>query len=151
MKCRILFLVSLSFLLGVSSCSDDLFQEKKTAEISVSLQAGEGVRSVENAEITLRCLDGGYGGKPVTVPMSKSAKGRYDAFLPVNYVTDTPFVEVALDGRIYGYSPTDTCFEGGGLYAYSLVLDAGSLVPVQSGSEIKDWENSGSENVDATM
>lgn len=148
MKRKTLFLVSLAVLLGVSSCGDDLSDTEEPVEVSVSLQAGDGVPSVENAEITLRCLNGR---KPVAVPMAKSSDGQYAASLPAHYGTDTPFVEVVLDGQTYGYSPTDINFKNRRQYVYSLEVDTTGLTPVQTGSEIQDWGNGGCWSGEATM
>lgn len=151
MRINALFLVSLTLFLGLASCDSDLFHEERTAKVDVSLQAAEGVQDVENAVITLKCLENGCASKPVSVSMEKSAAGKFSATLPINYLPDMPFIEVVLDGETYGYSVADTYFEDGRRYKYSLMLDADGLTEAQNNNDISDWEQGGNETVDATM
>lgn len=151
MKRKTLFLVSLLLVLELMSCGGDLFHEERTAKVDVSLQAAEGMQSVENAEIMLKCLKNGCASKPVSVLMEKSADDRFSATSPINYLPDMPFIEVVLDGEAYGYSVADTYFEDGRRYEYSLMLNADGLTEARNKNEVSDWELGGNETVGATM
>lgn len=109
--------------------------------VEVSLEAGEDICSVSDAVVTLNCrTENGT----VRVYADKTADGCYEAALPTRCFPADDFIEVSLDGATYGYTPSETCLEGGRAYRYSLVLTADGLLEAGNVTIIiSDWADGG--------
>lgn len=119
-----LCLLAAAFCLLAASCQDDGSPAEVQPVVEVSLEAGEDIRSVSDAVVALNCrTENGT----VRVLADKTADGCYEAALPTRCFPADYFIEVGLDGATYGYTPSETCLEGGRAYRYSLVLTADGL------------------------
>lgn len=119
-----LCLLAAAFCLLAASCQDDGSPAEVQPVVEVSLEAGEDIRSVSDAVVALNCrTENGT----VRVLADKTADGCYEAALPTRCFPADDFIEVSLDGATYGYTPSETCLEGGRAYRYSLVLTADGL------------------------
>ena len=138
-------LFAAAFCLLAASCQDDESQAEVQPVVEVSLEAGEDIRSVSDAVVTLNCrTENGT----VRVLADKTADGCYEAALPTRCFPADGFIEVSLDGATYGYTPSETCLEGGRAYRYSLVLTADGLQEAGvDGSTISDWVDGGHDDV----
>ena len=119
-----LCLLAAAFCLLTASCQNDESPAGVQPVVEVSLEAGEDIRSVSNAVVTLNCrTENGA----VHIFADKTADGCYEAALPTRCFPADDFIEVSLDGATYGYTPSETCLESGRAYRYSLVLTADGL------------------------
>ena len=119
-----LCLLAAAFCLLTASCQDDESPAEVQPVVEVSLEAGEDIRSVSDAVVTLNCrTENGA----VHIFADKTADGCYEAALPTRCIPADDFIEVSLGGATYGYTPSETCLEGGRAYRYSLVLTADGL------------------------
>lgn len=136
-----LCLLAAAFCLLTASCQDDESPAVVQPVVEVSLEAGEGIRSVSDAVVTLnyRTENGA-----VHIFADKTADGCYEAALPARCFPADDFIEVSLDGTTYGYTPSETCLEGGRAYRYALVLTADGLQEAEIGdTTISDWVDGG--------
>lgn len=140
-----LCLLAAAFCLLAASCQDDESPAGVQPVVEVSLEAGEDIRSVSDAVVALNCrTENGT----VRVLADKTADGCYEAALPTRCFPADDFIEVSLDGATYGYTPSETCLEGGRAYRYSLVLTADGLQEAGvDGSTISDWAEGGHDDV----
>ena len=140
-----LCLLAAAFCLLTASCQDDESPTEVQPMVEVSLEAGEDIRSVSDAVVTLNCrTENGT----VHIFADKTADGCYEAALPTRCFPADDFIEVSLDGATYGYTPSETCLEGGLAYRYSLVLTADGLQEAGvDGSTISDWADGGHDDV----
>lgn len=142
-----LCLLAAAFCLLTASCQDDESPVEVQPMVEVSLEAGEDIRSVSDAVVTLNCRTEN---DTVHIFADKTADGCYEAALPTRCIPADDFIEVSLDGATYGYTPSETCLEGGRAYRYSLVLTADGLQEAGNVTTIiGDWADGGHDDVAA--
>lgn len=127
---------------AIVSCEDDASPTDGHPVVEIRLQAEDDSRSVSGAEVTLNYRTEYGSGK---VLAEKKSDGCYGALLPSRCVPASDFIEVRLDGDTYGYSPSETAFEVGHLYNYSLVLTSDGLQEAGGmNATINGWVDGGS-------
>ncbi|WP_300814382.1 fimbrillin family protein [uncultured Bacteroides sp.] len=119
----------------------------RTARVTVSLQAGNGIASVAGAKVSLVNLSTLYG-NPATI-YTYHPGGTYEALvLPQTVAAGKPFIRVELGNGTFSFLPQSNIkLEAGSSYRYIVSVNATGLT--LEGSTIGDWKPGNGESGEA--
>ena len=116
----------------------------RTARVTVILQVGNNITSLEDATVSLVGLTT-EGGNPATITPCNSDENTFEALLrPQTISANVPFIQVVLDGETYSYGlAKDITLEANYRYAYTVTVSEQKNLVLTS-CFISDWEFGGS-------
>ncbi len=113
----------------------------RTARVTVILQVGNNITSLEDATVSLVGLTT-EGGNPATITPCNSDENTFEALLrPQTISANVPFIQVVLDGETYSYGlAKDITLEANYRYAYTVTVSEQKNLVLTS-CTISEWKD----------
>lgn len=127
----------------VSIDNPTLVFSHRTARVTVILQVGNNITSLEDATVSLVGLTT-EGGNPATITPCNSDENTFEALLrPQTISANGPFIQVVLKGKTYSYGlAEDITLEANHRYTYNVDIPAQNMI--LTSCTISDWEDEAS-------
>ena len=125
----------------VSIDNPTLVFSHRTARVTVNLQEGNDITSLEGATVSLVGLTT-EGGNPATITPCNSDENTFEALLrPQTISANVPFIQVVLDGETYSYGlAKDIRLEANYRYAYTVTVSEQKNLVLTS-CTISEWKD----------
>ena len=125
----------------VSIDNPTLVFSHRTARVTVILQVGNNITSLEDATVSLVGLTT-EGGNPATITPCNSDENTFEALLrPQTISANVPFIQVVLDGETYSYGlAKDITLEANYRYAYTVTVSEQKNLVLTS-CTISEWKD----------
>lgn len=125
----------------VSIDNPTLVFSHRTARVTVNLQEGNDITSLEGATVSLVGLTT-EGGNPATITPCNSDENTFEALLrPQTISANVPFIQVVLDGETYSYGlAKDITLEANYRYAYTVTVSEQKNLVLTS-CTISEWKD----------
>lgn len=113
----------------------------RTARVTVILQVGNNITSLEDATVSLVGLTT-EGGNPATITPCNSDENTFEALLrPQTISANVPFIQVVLDGETYSYGlAKDITLKANYRYAYTVTVSEQKNLVLTS-CTISEWKD----------